>query len=77
MTGITPASAGRVHFGDTDISTLGADRICQLGMARTFQLNAAFDSLTVRENIEIAAYFAASGAGWLASASARMSGRQQ
>ncbi|MET3577586.1 branched-chain amino acid transport system ATP-binding protein [Mesorhizobium robiniae] len=57
VTGITPASGGRVHFGDAEISTLGADRICQLGMARTFQLNAAFDSLTVRENIEVAAYF--------------------
>ncbi|RWO87467.1 ABC transporter ATP-binding protein [Mesorhizobium sp.] len=57
VTGITPASGGRVHFGDTDISALPADRICQLGIARTFQLNAAFDSLTVRENIEIAAYF--------------------
>jgi len=57
ITGITAITAGRVHFGDTDISQLPADRICQLGIARTFQLNAAFDSLTVRENIEIAAYF--------------------
>ncbi|CAN7433596.1 ABC transporter ATP-binding protein [Rhizobium sp. LjRoot30] len=57
ITGITPATEGRMRFGDTDISGLGADRICQLGMARTFQLNAAFDSLTVRENVDIAAYF--------------------
>lgn len=57
VTGITPATDGRVHFDGHDITGMGADRICQLGMARTFQLNAAFASLTVRENIDIAAYF--------------------
>jgi ABC-type branched-subunit amino acid transport system ATPase component len=57
VTGIIPASEGRIRFDGHDISGLGADRICQLGIARTFQLNAAFESLTVRENIDIAAYF--------------------
>lgn len=57
VTGLTPATAGRVWFGDTEITSWSADRICQLGIARTFQLNAAFDSLTVRENVEVAAYF--------------------
>lgn len=57
VTGITPATEGEMHFDGYDVATLGADRICQLGIARTFQLNAAFESLTVRENIDIAAYF--------------------
>lgn len=57
VTGITAATEGHIRFDGSDISTAGADRICQLGIARTFQLNAAFDSLTVRENIDIAAYF--------------------
>lgn len=57
VTGVTAATAGSIRFGDTDISGLGADRICQLGIARTFQLNAAFESLTVRENVDIATYF--------------------
>jgi branched-chain amino acid transport system ATP-binding protein len=57
ITGVTPATEGSVTFEGTDISGLDADRICQLGMARTFQLNAAFESLTVRENVEVAAYF--------------------
>ena len=57
VTGLTPATSGRVFFGDRDITELGADRICQAGMARTFQLNAAFDTMTVLENAEIAAYF--------------------
>jgi branched-chain amino acid transport system ATP-binding protein len=57
VTGVTPATDGRIAFDGHDITGLGADRICQLGIARTFQLNAAFESLTVRENIDIAAYF--------------------
>ncbi|PSJ65301.1 ABC transporter ATP-binding protein [Kumtagia ephedrae] len=57
VTGVTPATDGRIVFDGHDIAGLGADRICQLGIARTFQLNAAFESLTVRENIDIAAYF--------------------
>lgn len=57
VTGITPATDGVITFGETEITEFSADRICQLGMARTFQLNAAFDNLTVRENIEVAAYF--------------------
>lgn len=57
VTGLTPATAGRAWYGDTEITDLGADRICQLGIARTFQLNATFESLTVRENVEVAAAF--------------------
>jgi ABC-type branched-subunit amino acid transport system ATPase component len=57
VTGITPATEGRMFFDGNDIGGLGADAICQMGIARTFQLNATFDSLTVRENIDIAAYF--------------------
>ena len=57
VTGLTPATAGRVVFADREITGLGADRICQAGIARTFQLNAAFDTMTVAENVEIAAHF--------------------
>ncbi len=57
VTGITPATSGVITFAETEITEFPADRICQIGMARTFQLNAAFDNLTVLENIEVAAYF--------------------
>lgn len=57
VTGLTPPTAGRVVFGDRDITGWGADRICQAGVARTFQLNAAFDAMTVLENVEVAAHF--------------------
>jgi branched-chain amino acid transport system ATP-binding protein len=57
VTGITAASAGRVWFGGQDISGLSADRICQLGIARTFQLNATFEGMSVEENVQVAACY--------------------
>ncbi len=59
VTGLTPATSGRVFFGDREITGLGADRICQEGIARTFQLNAAFETMTVLENVQLAAHFGA------------------
>ena len=57
ITGVTPASGGRVFFDGRDVTRMTADRICRLGMARTFQLNAAFEHMTVLETAQIAAYF--------------------
>ena len=57
VTGLTPPTAGRAFFGDRNITGLGADRICRLGIARTFQLDAAFDAMTVIENVQVAAHF--------------------
>ena len=57
ITGLSPATAGRVLLDSADITRLGPDRICQRGVARTFQLNAVFDAMTGRENEEVASYF--------------------
>jgi ABC-type branched-subunit amino acid transport system ATPase component len=57
ITGIAPATEGRVIVQGVDVTQSTPDRICQLGMVRTFQLNAAFDSLSVRDNVQLAAYF--------------------
>ena len=45
LTGLTPATSGRVWFGDHEITGLGADYICHTGVARTFQFNAAFETM--------------------------------
>ena len=58
ITGIAPATAGKVLLEGTDITEMSADRICQRGLVRTFQLNAAFDSLSVWDNVALAAHFA-------------------
>jgi ABC-type branched-subunit amino acid transport system ATPase component len=57
ITGITAPTGGRIEFDGHDITTSGADQICHLGIARTFQLNAAFDHLTVEENVQVAGQF--------------------
>ena len=57
ISGLNPATAGTVLFDDQDITRLQPEAICHAGIARIFQLNAAFDSLSVQENIRVAAYF--------------------
>lgn len=57
LSGFVRATSGCIEFAGTDVTHLAPERICQLGMARTFQLNAGFDSLTVRENVLVGAYF--------------------
>lgn len=52
--GLTPLSSGDVIFKDRQISGLKPFEICHAGVARTFQLNAAFETMTVRENLLIA-----------------------
>ncbi|SFH63623.1 ABC transporter ATP-binding protein [Albimonas pacifica] len=57
ITGVTPPTSGRIEFDGRDITEAGADEICHAGIARTFQLNAAFEHLTVLENVQVAAQF--------------------
>jgi branched-chain amino acid transport system ATP-binding protein len=45
---------GRIYFQDIDITGLSPDRICRLGVARTFQKNNLFENLSVHENIRLA-----------------------
>jgi branched-chain amino acid transport system ATP-binding protein len=40
-----------------DITHATPEAICHAGIARTFQLNACFDSLTARENVQVGAVF--------------------
>ncbi len=57
ISGLTSTTAGTIHFDGRDITGFKPDRICQRGIARTFQFNAAFDTLSARENTLIAAYY--------------------
>lgn len=61
ISGITAPTSGAVEFLGSDISGARADRICLAGIAKTFQLNAAFDSLTVEENVLCSMYFGRGG----------------
>lgn len=57
ISGLNPASRGSVVLEGHDITRLTPEEICHAGVARTFQLNAGFDSLTARENVLVGAYF--------------------
>ncbi len=58
ITGIPySADAGAVYFRGEDISDLSPHKIYERGIARTFQKETAFDTLTVQENVRIGAVF--------------------
>ena len=54
VSGIYPASGGRILFFDKDVTGLPSFRRAALGMARTYQITNLFPKLTVSENILMA-----------------------
>ncbi len=46
LTGVYKPTAGTIHLGPRDLTALSADRRARLGLARTFQINTLFPSLT-------------------------------
>jgi branched-chain amino acid transport system ATP-binding protein len=57
LSGFLSPSSGEVAFLKTPIAGMRPDRICHLGMARTFQVVRPFPEMTVLENIKVAAVF--------------------
>lgn len=55
ITGVLAPTTGRVVANGVQISDLAPHRIARVGVARTFQSVRLFDTLTVRENIELGA----------------------
>jgi branched-chain amino acid transport system ATP-binding protein len=55
ISGLLPATAGRVTLDGVTITGLPAHRVARSGIARTFQSVRLFRGLTVRENVEVAA----------------------
>ncbi|MCW2674322.1 MAG: amino acid/amide transporter ATP-binding protein 1, family [Frankiales bacterium] len=55
ITGLQRPDSGRVLLGDRDLTRLPAQRRARAGLARTFQRLEVFGSLTVRENVLLAA----------------------
>ncbi len=51
------ADAGKILYRGEDITQLSPHKIYELGIARTFQKETAFDTLTVQENVRIGAVF--------------------
>jgi branched-chain amino acid transport system ATP-binding protein len=55
MSGFDEPSSGRVELGEREITGWSAHRRGRAGLARTFQHSRSFGSLSVRENVEVAA----------------------
>jgi branched-chain amino acid transport system ATP-binding protein len=56
IAGAMPPDSGRVVFDGTDITGWPAHRVAGVGVARTFQLMKPFESLSVRDNVLVAAF---------------------
>lgn len=59
LNGITPADAGVVEFDGMPITNLPPNKICALGVGRTFQVARPFSRMSVMENALTAAYVTA------------------
>jgi neutral amino acid transport system ATP-binding protein len=55
VTGFLRPDAGRVRFGDVEVTGRRPDRIARLGMVRTFQLTRVLGKLRVIDNVLLAA----------------------
>ena len=50
-----PPTSGSIVFEGRDITGMSVTDVCQLGLTKSYQVNQLFNSLTVRENLTIAA----------------------
>jgi branched-chain amino acid transport system ATP-binding protein len=57
LSGFLPPSYGEIIFMETPIVGMRPDRLCHLGIARTFQVVRPFLEMTVFENVKAAAVF--------------------
>lgn len=55
ISGFIKPTSGRIFFEERDITGLQPHEMTRLGIARTFQTPQLFDSLTVRQTLEVAA----------------------
>ncbi len=54
LSGTFPLTAGKILFKGKDITNRHADKICKLGIARTFQIPRPFPEMTCFENVKVA-----------------------
>jgi ABC-type branched-subunit amino acid transport system ATPase component len=64
VSGALPVSAGRIFFKQKEISILPDYRICQLGIARTYQNIRLFGKMTVLENVMVGRHTRTRGGLW-------------
>lgn len=63
VTGVHPATQGRISFMGEDITRRKPHQIARLGLARTFQIVQPFPKMSVLENVAAGALFAGKASG--------------
>jgi ABC-type branched-subunit amino acid transport system ATPase component len=61
ISGISLATGGKIRFNGHEIQNLRPDKICRLGISRTFQTTVAFDSQTVLTNVLVSSVLGQQG----------------
>ncbi len=56
ISGVIPPSEGKISFAGSDITGAASHAVARLGLARTFQITALFQSFTVLENVLLGTY---------------------
>lgn len=56
LSGAIPVTSGEILFDGHQIQNWPANKVCKVGMGRTFQIVQPFTNLTVRENIMVGAF---------------------
>ena len=62
ITGVYPATSGKIIFKGKDITRLMPHDICVLGITNTHQVVKPFTDMTVLDNVRVGAFF---GRGWV------------
>jgi branched-chain amino acid transport system ATP-binding protein len=56
ISGVVPIRSGKITFGSTDLSTVPAHRIVEMGVAHVPEGRGIFANLTVQENLQLATW---------------------
>jgi branched-chain amino acid transport system ATP-binding protein len=56
ISGVVPIRSGKIAFGSTDLSTVPAHRIVEMGVAHVPEGRGIFANLTVQENLKLATW---------------------
>jgi branched-chain amino acid transport system ATP-binding protein len=61
ISGALNPSGGKIRFENRDITGMAPDKICHLGISRTFQIPRPFRKISLLDNVKVSAYFGHNG----------------